>query len=220
MIDQIWFIPPDAAMAALPSALTAQNQEQFSHAVQPAADLNLRVSDEYRKTPRKEGIGSRVVDLLMLVLLKLSGIKPPDPATMIQTDIFPLQMMVAETHETSDLPMTTDEAFALTAALRDRVGAIISADRGFGPMRVELPHNALDFLDEGRSLSDEEAAIFELSNITAYWPPVAGKLGLALHEEQEDGGLPIVIFLLAQDASGHDEATTLLERWGGGLKQT
>ncbi|MBK4214535.1 hypothetical protein JJJ17_01205 [Paracoccus caeni] len=223
MTDEIWFIPPDAALTVLPSVLTAQNEEQFLQAAQPVADDQQRMVDEYLKAIgtqlSKDGIGSRIVDWLVVMLLKLSGVKPPQPEALSLASIFSAQMMIAETRPTVELSMTTDEVLALTAALRDRIGAIISADRGVGPMRVELPQNALDFLDEGRSLSAEEDAIFEISKITAYWPPVSGKPGLALIEQREDNGLPIHISMLAQDRAGHDQLLECLERHGGALSQ-
>ncbi|MEM6307990.1 MAG: hypothetical protein AAF701_08395 [Pseudomonadota bacterium] len=109
--------------------------------------------------------------------------------------VFPMWLPIGSTHPTWDLNHDYDVIDAETKRYRDAVAAQITQHRGVRPQ---------SFADTGLfDPDDDNHARATLANVTHYWPPVDGKPSLALSEVQEDGGLPVEITLLVQDAAGH-----------------
>lgn len=142
----------------------------------------------------------------------LARFRPDDPAT-VQIAELPL----AETHPMDELPFDYDEIEPEIARFRDQITELITAAHGRAPLKIALPDRAYDLLYE-EQLDDAALQLMDIQFITAYWPPLAERPGLAISDRQEDGGLPREISLQARNEAAHKALANILESFGGRLE--
>lgn len=140
------------------------------------------------------------------------GCTSADPATA-QT----AELSLTETYPMDELSFDYDEIEAEIARFRDQVAALITAARGQAPLRVVLPDEAYDIFQE-ECLEDAAHHLMEIQFITACWPPMGGRPGLAISDRQEDGGLPREISLQARNEMAHGAIIETLRTFGGRLE--
>lgn len=226
----IWAFPPREAMEVLPALLAARSVEELWPASTPFYVARTdRLSESVEQQLERLGpegdllrreMRPGLMDRLWDLRDRISGLFGPGPAGDAEEGAgraLAFNLPLIETLPTDELEQEYEVVFEETRRLREEIGALISAERGFAPSGVGLPEDALDFLEELEEFSDEDELLAGIANVTAYWPPTQGKPALALAQVQEDGGLPIEISLLAHDEGGHAYFVDILRRAGGKL---
>lgn len=121
------------------------------------------------------------------------------------------------TYPTDQISLDYDDLFAQTHAFRAALADQISV--GWGAARApELPQTVLEDLYECEDRDDDDQLLFDLADLTHYWPAGARGFAVGLMERQEDGGLPIEITLVAHGPQADQQITAMLQAKGGGWR--
>lgn len=217
-----------ADLAAMFDA-SGRTQDGALKAVEAERDRAINAAREVAAKLKTKGINLDVDHMIRGSLLERAQIwwddqvdrwrsrNEPEDEEVPDDALFAFDLPVALTHPTSVLNADSDVIDAEVARIVEGLTRQITVSRGRGSLRVSIPDDLLDGLSEAEDWADDENAMIEATDITAYWPPVEGAPALALCVVQADGGHVIEVKLLAHGAAAHRRFEALMADHGGRL---
>lgn len=143
----------------------------------------------------------------------------PDPVPDDALLVFNLPL--ALTYPRSTLTAEYDAIDAEVSRMTEGLSRQITVSRGRDGLAVHVPDKVLENLEETEfdDWSEDQVALCEAGNFTAYWPPVADAPAMALSVVQEDAGHVIEVKLMARGAAAHRRFVGLLADHGSSLNE-
>lgn len=143
------------------------------------------------------------------------------PDTVPDGALLVFDLPLALTYPGSSLTAECDAIDAEISRLAEGLSRQITVSRGREGLTVHVPDKVLENLEETEfdDWSEDQMALCEAGNFTAYWPPVADAPAMALSVVQEDVSHVIEVKLMAQGAAAHRRFVGLLADHGGSLNE-